>query len=80
MECRSPIALTAASEVLRWQNHLLTWITQLQASTLESALSLPRKEHTSMEQALPKQVANSNFADRQRTKNEETFSKMSSAT
>lgn len=30
-----------------------------------------------MEQALPKQVANRNFADRQRTKKEEMFSKMS---
>ena len=48
---------------------------------LENALSLHRKEPTSMEQALPKQVMNINSAGRQRAEKEEMlFWKTSSAT
>lgn len=78
VECRSPTALMAASEILKWQNHLLTWITQLQASVLENALSLLRKERTLMEQALPKQVTVILLTGKeQRKKKEMLFSKHS---
>lgn len=55
-EHRSSIALMVASEILKWQSLLLTWIIQPPASMLANVLPVQKKEHTLMEQDLLKQV------------------------